>query len=115
MNQTKSITGLTSAEANHLLSEHGLNEIIWEKSTPVWILFAHQFKSPLVTILIFASVISAALGEPIEALAIGAILGINVAIGFFQEYRAETAIAALREMTSQNHLMPTDVGCLFCE
>ena len=94
------ITGLTDAEANHLLIEHGLNEIIREKASPAWILFAHQFKSPLVIILIFASVISAVLGEPVEAIAIGAILVINAAIGFFQEYRAETAIAALREMTS---------------
>jgi P-type Ca2+ transporter type 2C len=100
MKKNESFAGLTDAEASRLLSEHGLNEIVREKSTPAWVLFAHQFKSPLVIILIFASVISAALGEPVEAIAIGAILVINAAIGFFQEYRAETAIAALREMTS---------------
>lgn len=93
-------TGLSDSEARQLLRQHGLNEISREKTTPVWFLFLHQFKSPLVLILIFASVVSAFLGEPVEALAIGAILLINALIGFFQEYRAENAITALREMTA---------------
>lgn len=92
--------GLSPSEAIGRLKRSGPNEIHRQKTGSVWILFAHQFKSPLVLILIFASVISATLGESIEAMAIAAILAINAAIGFFQEYRAETAIAALREMTA---------------
>jgi Ca2+-transporting ATPase len=100
MKQVESITGVTDAEASRLLSEHGFNEIVRETATPAWVLFARQFKSPLVVILIFAGVISAVLGEPVESFAIGAILVINAAIGFVQEYRAETAIAGLKGMTS---------------
>ncbi|MFN8790674.1 MAG: cation-translocating P-type ATPase [Bdellovibrionales bacterium] len=95
-----SAQGLSEIEANRRREEYGLNEIAREKSAPAWVLFACQFKSPLVIILIFASIISAALGEIVEALSIGAILVINAVIGFFQEYRAETAISALREMTA---------------
>ena len=93
-------TGLSSAVASQRLKEHGLNEIQREKARPAWHLFAEQFKSPLVIILLFACFISAVVGEQIEAIAIGAILIVNALIGFFQEYRAETAIVALQEMTA---------------
>ncbi len=94
------MTGLSSAVAAQKLKEHGLNEIKREKARSPWILFIEQFKSPLVIILIFACIISAVLGEQIETIAIGAILLLNALIGFFQEYRAETAILALQEMTA---------------
>lgn len=100
MNNANSLAGLSNSEAKRLLNEHGLNEIQREKVRPAWRLFAEQFKSPLVTILIFACVVSFILGEKIEAFAIGAILIINACIGFFQEYRAENAISALQEMTA---------------
>ncbi len=100
MTKLNSLTGLSDEEAKCLLKVHGLNEIQKEKTRPTWKLFAEQFKSHLVIILIFACIVSLALGEKIEAIAIGAILIINALIGFFQEYRAENAIAALQEMTS---------------
>ncbi len=100
MVQVNSAVGLTDSEAKRLLAENGLNEIQREKARPAWLLFLEQFKSPLVIILIFACAISVALGERIEAAAIGSILVINALIGFFQEYKAENAIQALREMTA---------------
>jgi Ca2+-transporting ATPase len=93
-------SGLSDEEASRRLRQFGLNEIQREKARPVWRLLLEQFKSPLVIILIFACGLSAALGENIEAAAIGAILLLNALIGFFQEYRAETAILALQEMTA---------------
>ncbi len=92
--------GLSSEIAGQRLREFGPNEIQREVGPPPWRLLLEQFESPLVIILVIACVISVALGERIEAVAIGAILLINALIGFFQEYRAETAIHALREMTS---------------
>lgn len=92
--------GLTSDQAKKLIAQHGLNKIAREKVRSPGFLIVEQFKSPLVLILIFACIVSIILGEKIEALAIGAILLINALIGFFQEYRAETAIAALQEMTA---------------
>ncbi len=95
-----SLTGLSSEVARQKQKLHGLNEITREKSRPPWLLFLEQFKSPLVIILIFACIISAVLSEKTEAIAIGAILLLNALIGFFQEYRAETALLALQEMTA---------------
>jgi len=97
---SKPLQGLTGRQAAESLKTHGPNQIEQEKGRSAWLLFAEQFRSPLVIILIFACVLSAFLGERLEAAAIGAILLLNALIGFFQEARAETAIAALQEMTS---------------
>lgn len=93
-------SGLSGDKIIQLQKEHGLNEIQREKTRPAWLLLVEQFKSPLVLILIFASVVSIFLKEKIEAIAIGSILILNALIGFFQEYKAETSIAALQKMTA---------------
>lgn len=92
--------GLSQTEATEKLKQFGFNEIQREASRPPWKLALEQFKSPLVLILIFACALSVALGENIEAYAIGVVLIINALIGFFQEYRAETVIIALQKMTT---------------
>ena len=65
-----------------------------------WLVLARQFKGVFVLLLLVAAVVSAALGEAADAIAIGAIVLLNGAIGFFQEYRAERAVQALRAMTA---------------
>lgn len=96
----KSIHGLSQSEASDLLLKYGLNEIRHEQRKPLFLLMLEQFKSPLVIILIFACSISLVAGESIEAASIACILLINAVIGFFQEYRAENAISALRTITA---------------
>jgi len=92
--------GLTAAEVKTRREKFGANEIRREKGRSAWLLLASQFKNPLVIILVFACVVSGVLGETLEAVAIALILALNAVIGFFQEYRAETAIAALQRMTA---------------
>src|SRR5215203_5872055 len=93
-------SGLSSGEAQRRLLEFGPNELQREKSTNAAVLFVRQFASPVIWLLLGASVISAVLGELLDAGAIGAIVLINGVIGFLQEHRAEQALMALRSMTA---------------
>jgi P-type Ca2+ transporter type 2C len=93
-------SGLSSAEAQRRLAEFGPNEIHREQATSALTLLVRQFASPVIWLLLVASVVSAALGELLDATAIGAIVVINAVIGFLQEHQAERAVMALRSMTA---------------
>ncbi len=92
--------GLSSLEAKELLATHGPNELARAEPTSPWVMLFAQFKSPVIWLLIGACTISAALGEVVDAIAIAAIVLLNSLVGFFQEYRAEHAVLALRSMTA---------------
>ena len=93
-------SGLSSTDAQRRLIEFGPNEIRREQATSALGLFARQFGSPVIWLLLGASVLSAALGELLDAGAIGAIVTVNAVIGFLQEHRAHRAVMALRSMTA---------------
>jgi Ca2+-transporting ATPase len=92
--------GLSGDQAAQSLREFGPNEITREQAVSPWRLLAAQFHSPLIWLLFGACAVAAALGEIADAIAIGAIVIINGLVGFFQEYRAERAVLALRAMTA---------------
>jgi P-type Ca2+ transporter type 2C len=92
--------GLTTAEAASALLASGRNEIVRAKGTPAWRMLLRQFTSPLVVLLIAACIVSMALGELIDAIAILSIVVLNGLIGFYQEYSAQNAVLALRAMTA---------------
>ncbi len=88
--------GLSKTEALQRLAVHGANELPAAAGLSWPYLLARQFRSLLVIILLVACVLAMGLGEPIEAAAIFVIVMLSVALGFFQEYRAERAMEALR-------------------
>ncbi|MAC79062.1 MAG: ATPase P [Rhodobacteraceae bacterium] len=90
--------GLTSAEAARRLIEYGENRIGSGRSVSALPILVRNFSSPLVIILLVAAVLAAALGELIDAAAIAVIVVLNAILGFVQEWRAERAIEALRDM-----------------
>jgi Ca2+-transporting ATPase len=93
-------SGLSSTEAQQKLAEFGPNEIRREPPTTPLTLLARQLGSPVIWLLLAATVLSAALGGLLDAMAIGAIVVVNAVIGFLQEHRAERAVMALRSMTA---------------
>ncbi len=92
--------GLSAAEAAKRLEHHGPNELQHADGPSVAGMLLEQFKSPVVLLLIAACGVSVVLGEVADAIAIGAIVVLNAAVGFFQEYRAEAAMQALKSMTA---------------
>ena len=90
--------GLTSEIARERLTKYGLNEIPEGKSISIFLLILKQFKSWLVIILIIAAIISWFAGHVLDTWVIIAVVFINAGIGFFQEYRADKAIASLKKM-----------------
>jgi Mg2+-importing ATPase len=88
--------GLTTAEAARRLLAHGPNRIAEDDSGARWRLLARQAMNPLVLILLFGAAISFVLQEWIDALIIFAIVAGSSVLGFWQELRASTALAALR-------------------
>ncbi|MCB1034807.1 MAG: HAD-IC family P-type ATPase, partial [Acidobacteria bacterium] len=91
-------TGLESAEARRRRHHYGPNELAdLRRRSPLSILL-EQFRGALVLLLLGAAGVSLALREVRDAVAILAIVALNAAMGFVQEYRAEKAMAALKRL-----------------
>src|SRR4026207_1686813 len=92
--------GLTSEEAKKRLEHYGPNQLE-EAPRPTFLqMLWEQLNNFVVILLIIASIISAVLGEYIEASAIMAIVVLNAILGIVQERRAEEALAALKKLAS---------------
>ncbi len=93
-------SGLSIKESAVRLTRHGRNELVEAKPINPWTILLGQFKSLIVWILIFAGIISGALGELVDSIAILAIVVLNALVGFYQEFNAEKSLAALKKMTA---------------
>jgi len=92
--------GLTLKEAQTRLLHNGENSLKESKGVTALTLLMDQLKNVLVFILIIAVVLSAFLGHAVEAFVIGSIVLFAVLLGFFQEYRAEKVMEALKGMAA---------------
>jgi Ca2+-transporting ATPase len=92
--------GLSNDEVTRRLATHGPNELKKEEKISPWTIFLGQFKNILIIILLVATVLSAAVGEIFDATLIFVIVVFCALLGFFQEYRAEKALEALKKMLS---------------
>lgn len=105
---TSEEVGLSSEEAEKRLDKYGKNELKEEEKTSVVKLFLSQFKSFLIVILIAAALVSAFLGELVDALVILFTVVLAGVLGFVQEYRAEESIKLLKSLTSPEALILRD-------
>jgi len=92
--------GLTTGEAARRQATYGPNQLQEAPRPGFLYTLWEQVNSFVVWLLIIASVVSALLGDYIEAAAILAIVVLNAALGIIQERRAEEALAALKKLTA---------------
>jgi len=90
--------GLSEREARDRLKKFGFNEIVERKKVNPLLIFLGQFKNFLIIILLVASFVSFLAGRKDDAILISTILLLNALIGFFQEYKAEKAMEALKKL-----------------
>lgn len=95
-----SAEGLSSEEALLRQKTHGINEVKSRRFVAFDIL-QKQFSSPFFYLLFAAGIISLIIGDRINSVVILAFVFLNVAIGFFQEYRAERAVSLLKKLIGQ--------------
>jgi len=90
--------GLSSEKAHQRLEEEGPNELQTETKINKLKLLINQFKSFIIYIMLFALVLSVALGEYADAIVIAGILIANALIGYYQELSAQQSLQALKQM-----------------
>jgi Mg2+-importing ATPase len=92
--------GLTSDEAKQRLRLHGPNSLVRESRFAALIGFLRFVANPLVLILLAASVISIALGDPVGGLIIIAIVLLSVMVNFYVEFQAQHAVEDIRKQVA---------------
>ena len=93
-------SGLSTAEATTRLRQYGPNQLKGRKKVPPVVVFLRQFLSPLIYVLLAATVISFVMDSFIDAIVILVVLLLNAVIGYVQETRAERAMEALIQMVA---------------
>ena len=92
--------GLSPGQVAERQAKYGRNELREAHRVSPWEILLEQFKNVLIVILLAATVASLLLGHGIESIIIAVIIVFAVLLGFVQEFRAERAIEALRQMSA---------------
>ncbi|QLI82196.1 HAD-IC family P-type ATPase [Chitinibacter fontanus] len=91
-------SGLDSAAVNLHRNTFGSNTLAQTASRSGWLVFLSQFRSALILVLIGAALLSASIGNYKDAVIILSVVLINALVSFYQEYRAEQSLSALKAM-----------------
>jgi Ca2+-transporting ATPase len=100
-------TGLSQEEVQKRLARYGLNELKKEKHKSPIKMFFEQFTDILIVILLIATALSIGsylytreMSELYDAIVIVAIVIATATLGFFEEFRSEKAVEALKKMAA---------------
>jgi Ca2+-transporting ATPase len=91
--------GLSADEADEKLKKTGFNELQEGKKKSIAKMLLSQFKDLMILILLVAAVLSGFLGDFTDTVVIIVIVLLNAILGFYQEYRADKAMQALKKMS----------------
>ena len=106
-NQTTGLSQLVAMERWHY---YGPNQLIEKKPRSLLNLFFSQFESFLILVLIGAAILSAAIGDLQDGLTILIVVVINALLGFYQEFKAEKSLYALKKMFALKAKVRRDGG-----
>ncbi|MCR4312072.1 MAG: cation-transporting P-type ATPase [Candidatus Uhrbacteria bacterium] len=94
----KEAHGLTDREAAKRLRRYGPNSLRPHHGG-AFVVFARQFASPFVVLLLIAACVTVTLHQKIDTLLILGFVVVNGVLGFIQEYRSERALRALSTLS----------------
>jgi Ca2+-transporting ATPase len=101
--------GLSTAVAQQRLAEYGPNTLPEKQQRSLSIILLGQFSDFMILVLLAAALISGLVGDPQDTIAILVIVLLNATIGAIQEFRAERAVATLRQMSApEAHVVRDD-------
>ena len=92
--------GLASEVAAERLLAFGANQLREEQKRSLLQMVYEQYRNPMIILLLIAALVSGVIGELTDSVVILVIVVLNGLIGFIQEYRAEKALAALKQLTA---------------
>lgn len=96
------LSGLKEQEVKERISQVGLNKLPEAKVDSLLTIFWHQFRSPLIYVLLGAGLVFFLLGDYIDGLIVLAVLTFNAVIGTVQEGKAQNALTALKKFVETN-------------
>jgi Ca2+-transporting ATPase len=100
--------GLSLQEAKKRLELYGPNEIETQKGLTKWQILLHQFKDPLIYILLAAAFVTLILQDYTDSAVIMVVVLLNAVIGYFQESKAQNAIEALSKLAAPKVMVIRD-------
>lgn len=92
--------GISNADAAKLLKKYGRNELRGQAGVNPWKILMRQVANGLTAVLMLAMIVSFAVQDYAEGGVLVLVIAFNTIVGFFQEYRAEKTMDALRKMAS---------------
>ncbi|KHN95063.1 P-type Na+-ATPase [Metarhizium album ARSEF 1941] len=100
--------GLTTAQVTELQQKYPKNELDVGDSIPWYSILTKQILNAMIIVLAFAMALSFGIKDYIEGGVLAFVIGLNVTIGFWQEYRAEKRMDALRALSSPSAMVLRD-------
>ncbi len=92
--------GLSTEEVRKRFEKYGPNALPENKVDSLLVIFLRQFQSPLIYILIVASIVVFSIGETVDASIIFAVLLFNALVGTIQEGKAQNTLLALKKFVA---------------
>ena len=103
-------TGLAAHEVARRLSHHGPNRLPEPAPRPLWQRLLDPFRDFMILVLLAAALLSGLIGDLTDTVVILLIVGLNAAIGLWQQWRADEALQALQRMAAPHATVRRDAG-----